>query len=774
MRIANSRRRRCADARGALSARFRAPAAAAGSPAAAAPAPAAEARQRTPVAPSNPPAAAPAVAAPAPAAAGGRSKPAARRRSRFRAPAAAALAVVVALATCLPAPALAALAAPAAPATSASATPTPATPLAAAEADVPWVVGMTVGDAKSALTAAGFGFSVEGATENSASVVNQSVVGRAELGTTVVITGETNSPTIVEAYVGYVDPDTGDYIQYPDAAVGQVPVIKTKGGQIELLASVRWSTGTGGYASDSGNSVTVTWESSDPSIATVDSRGIVTAVSDGTVSITCTTQQYGTVSASIDVRVVAQDGAYVTYVAVTDENGTPYGDNRIIFTEDLDGTQWVQLYVLVLYSDGTTKSTAAGDVIDGVTWSVSNSDLAYINESTGRMRPEAAGSFSAQVSVAGGLDGPVTGLVYVTVDNAQAGEYIPADTLTVRVVYNVDGEEIEWSSHTYDVASFSALGLSQQAYTQVKMTGEWQTTSASGVYVTTMLEDLGIDADNISQYYFTDTLGMVRRQVTASRVSQTGYYFPDFEAGLTTNAQPVQAMIAVAASSVDNSATVDYSNLNESIRFRLCVGSTSSTDPAAYYSLYCIQEITILMSGSPPYSSTSDPEGDGSGGDGGGSGGGDGGGPGGSGGGDGGADGSGSGTEGDGSGGGGEGDGIGSGSGDWPTEAGSGGEGDGISIINADAAGASGEEGAAGGSGDEGGSGQSSDADAEGSGGGTGRSGWSAFEMLTDDTTAGSYNLDNPLIVWIIPAVLAMLAAGGVTQGVRFRKECAA
>lgn len=111
------------------------------------------------------------------------------------------------------------------------------------------------------------------------------------------------------AYLGFMDivPDAD---QIPVAPVNGVMLNKTTGrvpvgGTAELIATVRPS-----------NAVdkTVTWSSSDETVATVDENGVVTGVSEGTVTITVTSNETGVSNAAV-LTVVDLSGA--TSIAYT-------------------------------------------------------------------------------------------------------------------------------------------------------------------------------------------------------------------------------------------------------------------------------------------------------------------------------------------------------------------------------------------------------------------------------------------------------------------------
>lgn len=463
------------------------------------------------------------------------------------------------------------------------------------QTSVPYVVESTVAEARAALQAAGFVVVVEGDDSDTAIVTNQSQYPVAPPGATITITAKASvAPTIYQVRLGYVDPATDTYINQPGA--NDVPRIIDKGGRMQMLATVIWSTGSEGYAGDQG--VSVSWSVDDPSVATIDNRGMLTALKDGTVTVSCTTQTYGTVTSTIKVDVRGQEGAYVTQVVVTREDGSYYGDDTILF-EEYDGTTSVSLYVTVVYSDGTQKCTWKGDRIDNLTWSSSDVDAVYVGEQTGTVKPRNDGSAYVTASVSGGLDGPEEGYVPVMVDTGKYKDgYMPSDSLVVSVVYEAD-ESTVVKEKTYDVSSLSALGISQQAYTQVTGNGSYQTVSARGVYLSSVMDDMGLKTDEISHFYFSALDGINKAMLSAEYIfGRTGYYFPNANHEWLNQRQPAAPMLAVVSKAVRNVPTADFSDLSEGTRFRLCLGSSDFTDASAQKSYKYLSHIWVVMEGS--------------------------------------------------------------------------------------------------------------------------------------------------------------------------------
>jgi uncharacterized protein YjdB len=124
------------------------------------------------------------------------------------------------------------------------------------------------------------------------------------------------------------------------------------------VGAIQQFTATGTYSNGTSNDITtqVTWSSSNPSVATVDSTGLAIAVSIGTTTITATS---GSISASTTLTV---NSATLSSIAVTPAD-------RII----LVGT--TQQFT----ATGTYSDTTSHDITTQVTWSSSETSVATID-----------------------------------------------------------------------------------------------------------------------------------------------------------------------------------------------------------------------------------------------------------------------------------------------------------------------------------------------------------------------------------------------------------
>lgn len=190
----------------------------------------------------------------------------------------------------------------------------------------------------------------------------------------------------------------------------------------------------------------VEWTSSNPDVAVVDSKGLVTSLMAGTTTITVTTEQGGH-TATCDITVEDE---------VIDLNGITVSPSTVTLTP----TQTHKLVVVFDPSDATNKN---------VTWESSNPDAATVNAS-GLVTAAAAGTaeitatseeggFTAVCTVTVGEDEiPATGieisastLILTPSQTVQLDAYVTPDNATDKTVV--------WESDNTAVATVDLNGM---------------------------------------------------------------------------------------------------------------------------------------------------------------------------------------------------------------------------------------------------------------------------------------------------------------------------
>ena len=424
----------------------------------------------------------------------------------------------------------------------------------------------------------------------------------------------------------------GDYVarignngrELGDDGSWQVPsTLWEKGQRIRLCAAIARSDGSAFYQNESDwpSDVSVTWQSSNPMVASVTSQGVVVATGDGTATITATAT--GGVQASIKVRVVGQSGAFPVMVEVIDDQGVPYGDERVTFSQ-IDSTN-IHFYARVTFSDLSTASNCPAafdydpdnETIKTLSWSTSNTEKGYVNQQTGVFIPRGYATMKVFAKVTGGdplIDGgQVEGYVWVVVDSGVYDESNPSDTLHVRVTYQED-EEYTAAEADFTVNELRAIESAYATYTYTKAEGEYVTASGCGIYLTTLLRHIGIeegaengiDPDDVYGMRLAANDGVNPGLITADFMFQPRYWFPNYEfGGNMVGAQNVFAMLAYESDWRDSArgataSGADYSALDGGTRFRLLFGSLSTADGTTSKSLRYINTITLILKGAPP------------------------------------------------------------------------------------------------------------------------------------------------------------------------------
>ena len=206
----------------------------------------------------------------------------------------------------------------------------------------------------------------------------------------------------------------------------------------------------------------VAWSSSHPEVATVDSTGLVAAVSNGTTLVTATS---GAVSTTATITVViGQEAASITLIPES-ATLTSFG-------------QTIQLEAVVQEIDGTVIPDAP------VAWSSSDPDVASV-DGNGHVTAISNGGVWIRA-----LSGDVSTISVITVMQAAASVIITPETATLdsigaavqfeAVAYDmegaaVSGAPVSWSSSDPGVAAVDTSGLATAVGT-----GEATITAAAG------------------------------------------------------------------------------------------------------------------------------------------------------------------------------------------------------------------------------------------------------------------------------------------------------
>jgi hypothetical protein len=589
-------------------------------------------------------------------------------------------------------------------------------------------------------------------------------------------------------YLGY-RPSGASMPVYTNQAQFVAPEIRTKGGSLSLAFAV-YTTGGSGVSLPAS---ALTWYSSDTTVATVSATGVITAHKDGAVRISAFVTDAASLTArdQIDVYVYGQsDKGIPVKLEITDKNGKAYGDAGVQFAAD-DGQ--MRLYATVTYSGGTKVSTAT-ETIEGIVWSVSNSQLAYIEPVMGYFVARDDGIVKVVATMPNGIKTEkITGTLWVTSDTGKYGTDNPGgsgsvpSSLTVQVLFEDDKTNTVYKEKTYTWAQIAAAASVQSSYTLIQALDEdtrqvhYYQSNAKGVPFTKFTDDLGIVPSEINTFRIYPMGGgdQYAGGLTMSYAYLFGNYRYSFDqvlkgGDIVGGVRQVYPMLATQYNWYDCSSDPanrqgyaaaeaftagDYTGMNPCSR--IMFGSTSGTDVNASRSIHSVSKIAIYLKGGlPVHFGDGDGNSDqmGSGGDGGGAGNGSG-------------DGTGSGL----------GNGSGNGSGDGSgtgTGSGTGVAGTGTGSGAGDMFGEESAQGGEGGGGSKGGENEAAEAGSPNTKGavtqgvGSRDHGWRLTEMMSNlQSDVQSLPADD-IALWLLwPFALIPLAAGTLRVWLRFKRQ---
>jgi uncharacterized protein YjdB len=236
------------------------------------------------------------------------------------------------------------------------------------------------------------------------------------------------------------------------------------------------ATGTTGHGSNHPSTTqdvtaTATWNSSSPAVASVNSTGLVTALTAGTTTITASMSGYtGTIAASATITVTGSSGTGGASGTVTSLAILPASQSVAVPNET---TQFLAI--------GTTSTGATVNLTNQVAWSTSSTQIATIGGSTGLATALTQGTVTvialyssggstiagtASFSVAAGSFEQYTSVTLVPASESvsaagQTGQFIALATsgTTGLEVDVTNSPQTTWSSSIPSVASVTS-GLS--------------------------------------------------------------------------------------------------------------------------------------------------------------------------------------------------------------------------------------------------------------------------------------------------------------------------
>ena len=276
-------------------------------------------------------------------------------------------------------------------------------------------------------------------TVDDSTVANVDAVGLVTTIAAGTVTITAASGTIAESFTLAVSAATLSSINVSDAQQGVIP-----------LGTTDQLTATGHYSDSSHQdlSLQVTWTIDDSSVATVDTTGLVSAVSAGSAVVTATLSG---VSKAFNVTVTA---ATLASIDISDtESGTIVSGT----TDQLTAT-------------GTYSDTTSGDISSDVTWTVDDASLATVDP-TGLLTGTAAGTVTVTATLNGVHNSfqvviSAAALSSISISDAQLGTLAAGtqDQLTATGLYADNSSQdlttqVSWTVDNAHIADVDANGL---------------------------------------------------------------------------------------------------------------------------------------------------------------------------------------------------------------------------------------------------------------------------------------------------------------------------
>jgi uncharacterized protein YjdB len=231
------------------------------------------------------------------------------------------------------------------------------------------------------------------------------------------------------------------------------------------------ATGTTGHGSNHPSTTqdvtaTATWNSSSPAVASVNSTGLVTALTAGTTTITASMSGYtGTIAASATIT-------------VTGSSGTGGASGTVTSLAILPGSQAVSLpgETTQFIAIGTTSTNATVNLTNQVSWSTSSTQIATIGAGTGLATAVTQGTVTIIALYTSG-GSTIAGTGSFTVSNGSTEKYTSVTLAPTSESVSVSNP----LSASGQTGQFIALATSGTTGFDVDVTNSSQTTWTSSI-----------------------------------------------------------------------------------------------------------------------------------------------------------------------------------------------------------------------------------------------------------------------------------------------------
>ena len=231
------------------------------------------------------------------------------------------------------------------------------------------------------------------------------------------------------------------------------------------------ATGTTGHGSNHPSTTqdvtaTATWNSSSPAVASVNSTGLVTALTAGTTTITASMSGYtGTIAASATITVTGSSGTGGASGTVTSLAILPASQSVAVPNET---TQFLAI--------GTTSTGATVNLTNQVAWSTSSTQIATIGGATGLATALTQGTVTVIALYSSG-GSTIAGTGSFTVSNGSTEKYTSVTLAPTSESVSVSNP----LSASGQTGQFIALATSGTTGLEVDVTNSPQTTWSSSV-----------------------------------------------------------------------------------------------------------------------------------------------------------------------------------------------------------------------------------------------------------------------------------------------------